>query len=389
MRIAPSVLLPRALATAALVAGALAATPAVAAAQGSVGTQGFGYPTGQLSTRARGTAGAVAPFDAESPQNPAALSGVSEIVVHAQWEPEFRTVRAGGVSERTTFSRFPLVFAAVPVGRRTVLGLSASSYLDRSFTTRASGLRTIADTTILATQTRRSVGGITDVRAGGSRTISPRLSVGVGVHGYTGENRVSVRFADDSARFITFDDSVRLNYGGLAASAGVQWRPLTHMVLAGSYKRGGTLRVRDDATDEELASGRVPDQIGAGILYDGIAGTTLAANVAWQGWSAFNEAASSEGRARDAREVGIGADARGPRFGRGVISLRAGVGWRELPFLVPNQGDATELSFATGAGVPLAYNRATLDLGAQHVRRTAGDARETGWLISVGISVRP
>jgi opacity protein-like surface antigen len=373
----------------ALALGALLALPAAAGAQGSVGTQGYGYPTGQLSTRARGTAGAVAPFDALSPLNPAALIGTADAVLHAQYEPEFRSVEIGDVTERSTLSRFPLVIGALPIGRRSALSLSAATYLDRTFTSVTTGPRTVADTTIEARQSRRSVGSITDVRIGAARALSSRLSVGVGVHGYSGENRVSVSFADDSARFIVFDDSIRLNYSGMAASAGVSWRPAQHLALAGSYKRGGTLTVRDDNTDEELGAGRVPDHVTAGVLYDGLAGTTLAASLGWQGWSALNELGSVRAPARDAREFALGADAAGPRFGRGVISLRAGAAWRELPFAVTGQGDATELAFSFGAGVPLAYNRATVDLGAQRARRTAGDARETGWLLSVGLSVRP
>lgn len=368
-------------------AGLLA--PADVRAQGTVGTQGFGYPTGQLSTRARGTGGAVAPFDAESPLNPAALTSTREPVLHAQYEPEFRTVQIGGVTERTTFSRFPLVLAAIPVGSRSTLGLSASTYLDRSFATSVRGERTIADTTLATQQTRRSVGGITDVRLAAARAVTTRLSIGLGVHGYTGENRVSVRFADDSARFIAFDDSVRLNFSGLAASAGVNWRPADHLAVAASYKRGGTLTIRDDNTGEDLARAGVPDRIGGGVLYDGILGTTLAASVAWNGWASLAEAASSRVRTTDAREVALGADARGPRFGSGVIALRAGAAWRELPFAIADADDPTELSFSLGAGVPLAANRATLDLAAQRAQRTAGDANETGWVLSLGLSVRP
>ena len=54
----------RATPLAAALAGVLVAAPATARAQGTVGTQGFGYPAAQLSTRADATAGAVGPFDA-------------------------------------------------------------------------------------------------------------------------------------------------------------------------------------------------------------------------------------------------------------------------------------------------------------------------------------
>jgi hypothetical protein len=71
------------------------------------------------------------------------------------------------------------------------------------------------------------------------------------------------------------------------------------------------------------------------------------------------------------------------------VALRAGAAWRELPFPVPGSGEASEFSLAVGAGVPLAFNRASLDLGAQRARRSAGAARETGWMFSIGLTVRP
>ena len=381
-------MIPAPLLRAALAVAAASLAPAALRAQGSVGTQGYGYPTGQLSTRARGASGAVAPFDAESPLNPAALTSTGGTAVHVQYEPEFRTVRAGGATERTTYSRFPLVLATIPVGSRTALGIAASTYLDRSFSTSLTAPRAFGDTTINAVQTRRSSGGITDVRAAAARALTPRLSVGLGVHGYTGENRVRVSFADDSAQVVSFSDSVRLNFTGLAASLGANLRLGEHLAVAGSYKRCGTLRVRDEA-DEELAETGVPDQIGGGVLYDGIRGTTLAASVAWNGWASLGDALSSRTRVRDAREFAVGADAAGPRFGGGRVALRAGAAFRELPFSVAEAEDANELSLSLGAGVPLAANRATLDLSAQRARRTAGDARETGWLLSLGLSIRP
>ncbi|MGE5750306.1 MAG: hypothetical protein ACM31F_10130, partial [Gemmatimonas sp.] len=54
------------LAVAAVTLGANAA-----GAQGTLSTQGFGYPTGQLSTRALANGGGIGEFDADSPINPA------------------------------------------------------------------------------------------------------------------------------------------------------------------------------------------------------------------------------------------------------------------------------------------------------------------------------
>ena len=47
--------------------------PAALSAQGTLSTQGFGYPTGQNSTRSLGAAGALAENDPLSVTNPATL----------------------------------------------------------------------------------------------------------------------------------------------------------------------------------------------------------------------------------------------------------------------------------------------------------------------------
>jgi hypothetical protein len=245
----------------------------------------------------------------------------------------------------------------------------------------------VIDTVVNVQQTRRSRGGITDVRVGAGRAFGRRVSAGVGIHGYTGENRVNVRYADDSASVIAFDDSVRLNFSGLAASAGVSVRVAEHLSAAASYKRGGTLTIRDDNTSETLAEARVPDRLGGGVLYDGVRGATFAASAALHRWSSLGEATSDRVTTSDAFELAVGADATGPRFGSAAVALRAGASLRELPFSLGDE--ARELAFSLGAGLPLAANRATLDLTGQRARRTSGDARETAWMFSVGLSVRP
>src|SRR6185312_14916219 len=54
-------------------AAAFCWSAAALGAQGSLGLQGYGYPGGELSTRALATGGALGDFDANSPINPAAL----------------------------------------------------------------------------------------------------------------------------------------------------------------------------------------------------------------------------------------------------------------------------------------------------------------------------
>ena len=110
--------------------------PAALRAQGAIGNQGYGYPTGQLSTRTLGTGGGLAEFDPVSPLNPAALSYIRRATLAFQYDPEFRRVTAGGTSQNATIARFPVLAATLPFRDRYSVGISASTYLDRSFVTR-------------------------------------------------------------------------------------------------------------------------------------------------------------------------------------------------------------------------------------------------------------
>jgi hypothetical protein len=92
-----------------LVAGGLVAFSAVAGAQGTLSTQGFGYPTGQMSTRSVGAGGALAEIDPLSVTNPAALLGLGGSALYFQAEPEYRTINRASASQRSTIARFPVV----------------------------------------------------------------------------------------------------------------------------------------------------------------------------------------------------------------------------------------------------------------------------------------
>jgi len=82
-----------------------AALASVASGQAALSTQGFGFPTGQLSSRAWGTGGAIAEVDPLSPVNPATLAMIGTRLVNFQIEPEYRSVSSSGGIDRTTTYR--------------------------------------------------------------------------------------------------------------------------------------------------------------------------------------------------------------------------------------------------------------------------------------------
>ena len=358
----------------------------VAGAQGSVSVQGFGYPPGQLGTRAGSMSGGGGEHDPESSVNPAALGLARSTMIFLQYAPEFRRVEVGGTSERTTTLRFPLVGGYARLGERARIGLHVSTLLDRTFAI------AVKDTTPLSgggssisTDRFRNEGGLADVRFAGSWKLAPRLDIGFGIHAITGQNRVSVSRELGDSLELSIEDRT-LSFSGGALSAGVAWQVATTLNLAGSVQRGADLRAR--AGDTLVSRARAPDRMGAGIQYTGITGTTLAARAEYMTWTNMQGLGTSALTTFDTWELGGGADVAGPRIGSRPIMLRAGARWRELPFGVGTT-KATEFEVGGGLGIQLPFERASMDAGMRRATRTAGDAKESAWILSLGVSVRP
>ena len=243
-----------------VVVPALAMPAFVAGAQSNLSGQGFGYPSGQFSTRAQGTGGAVGEMDPFSPINPATIGSFTSRILFFQMEPEYRSVSSPAGTERTTTARYPIVFGAMPIGTNFVASLSASSLLDRTATTSFNTTQIITGgESVPMTTTYRIEGGIEDVRLAGAWTPRPWLRVGAGIHGITGSNLISLTqtFAD-SVRFAAFTQQRILGYHGTAGSVGIQL--LTNQVVAAASGRfGGSLHLSSE--DTLLATGERAEPI--------------------------------------------------------------------------------------------------------------------------------
>lgn len=367
---------------------AMAAVP-TASAQGSVGTQGFGYPVGGGSVRTNGTGGAFAEFDALTPTNPAALGGIGRTVISAQAEPELRTLTANGVSEKSRLQRIPLIMLIFPARHGVAVGLSATTFLDRTFSTTTTG-RALIDGSAVPTADRMDVrGAINDLRAGAGWQISPRFRVGVAGHLYTGENRATRerRFADTLA-FGNVLDSSRVTYFGTALSVGGEATLGKGFTALASYRRGNELNAR--IRDTIVAKASVPSRTGVALRYDGIVGSVFAVGVEQISWSRMASLGSATTTSTDAMNWHAGAEVAGPRFRGLPLLVRAGYARNALPFGTLGQ-TAKENRLSAGLGVPVAGEDATLDLSVQRANRTMSGSgfKESAWLLGIGIQIRP
>ena len=372
------------------VAAALALTTSSLAAQGALSLQGLGYPSGGLSARAEGTGGGLADFDALSVVAPAALARVGAAAIFFQYSPEFRKVTTTSGTASTMTARFPMVVGVLPIGQSWTLGLSSSSFLDRSGETNLSRVQIVGapTDTVTITERNRALGAINDVRLALAWATSSVFRIGVGAHAFTGSNRITFsQLFPDSARYISTAQSGRISYTGFAASAGIEIHPSRAIGFAFAGRKGGDLRA--ESGDTTIGNARLPDHYSASVIYEGISGALIAARLAHDTWSSLSDLSSSGIQGFDGWDAGVGIEASGPRVLQRVVTLRVGGRFRTLPFGL-NGEKVSENTFMGGFGLPLARDRASFDFAVQRASRTAGaDIKERGYILSFGLRVSP
>lgn len=379
---------PRHLATAARAVAALTviALPVTARAQGALGPQGFGYPTGQLSSAALGTGGATAEIDPASPINPASISTVSRYSVYFQFEPEFRQTRGAGISDKSTTVRFP-GFMGTFGHRRFIAAVSFSTLLDRTWENTYSDSQLVGGTMYPSSLRAASNGAMNDLRFAASYFIGPRLQVGLGVHAITGENRIEFgRAFPDSTGLGSVGQRSRLNYSGRAVSAGLMARPVPGLIVAASGRFGGSLNA--ERNDVFLSEAEVPSRYGVGLAWIDIPNTVISARWERTAWSDMRDLGADDITVFDATEYGFGVDMGGPRFLGGQTVARLGFRDRTLPFGAAGER-VSERAFSGGVGIPVARGRGQVDLTLQRTLREAAGINERSWFLGVGLGIRP
>jgi hypothetical protein len=357
-------------------------------AQGALSTQGFGYPSGVMSSRALGTGGAIGEIDPLSSSNPASISAFGGAALYFQAEPESRTLHVGNATESAKIARYPLIVASVPLTESFTLGLSVSNLLDRSFETTSRRSQVLGDSAVFSTTAFKSNGAMADLRLGLAWAPQSWLRFGAGVHAITGDNRVrNKQVFDDTVRFAALVDTATVGFTGSAVSAGFEAIVAHAWSVAGSYRRGGALSLqRGDTT---LSRAHVPDHLGMSLAFLGIRGSSIAVRTSKDTWSRMAGLGSSSIRITDGWDTSVGADMLGPRIGSRSVQVRAGARWRTLPFGTATSS-VSEKSYSLGAGTSFARGRASLDFAAIRAMREAGAGlSETANTLSFGITVRP
>jgi hypothetical protein len=363
-----------------------------AAAQSNVSTQGYGYPQGQLSARALSMGGSIGEIDPSSALNPASIGRLGSRTVVFQIEPEYRSVKGANGTDKTTTARYPLVNIGVPFGEHWVIGVSASSLLDRTWQTSRADTQDIGGDQVPTKIELFSQGAINDLRLATTWTNRRWLYIGVAFSGVTGRNVLSTLESFEDSAFANYSADQILSYGGSAISGGVQMLSSRLSTVFGlSYRHGNSLHV--SAGDSVMARGKVPSRFGASLAFTGLPGTVLSARIGHDKWSNMTpmlaNAASGE-KAHDSWELGGGAEFTGPRVLGQTILLRTGGRSRTLPFEAAGQ-TVSEKAASLGTGANFGGGRMSADFTLTRQWRNADlpSISERAWTFSLSLTARP
>lgn len=360
--------------------------PALVVAQGSLGSQGFGYPTGGLSAGAMGAAGAGAESDPNSALNPAAITQNARYMISVQFQPEFRRTSLPTQDVNSTVMRFPTFMATGTYGRFTG-SAGVSTLLDRSWTNRYSDSLLIGGEWIPSEIQTSSAGALSDVRAALGYVVNSKLQIGLGVHGFAGENRTEFnRVFPDSTGVGGLSQGAAFGFAGTAISAGVVTIPREGFVIAASIRSGGAMTLEENGA--EVGRGGVPTRFGVGVNWLAVPGAAFSARIDRTMWSEMEGLGTSAVSIFDATEWAIGTDILGPKLGGTNSLVRAGLRDRTLPFGL-NGNQIRERAMTFGLGLPVGRSRAQIDLAAQRAMRTGAGLEERGWFVSIGLGIRP
>ena len=378
---------PRFIPPALLVAAAACAAALPAGAQGTISTQGFGYPPGQISAAAAALGGGPAETDAQSALNPASIAAWIRPGVYVEYAPEFRQVTTNGQSDHTTTSRFPIMSGAINIGNRVTAGISVSTLLDRTWETTRTGFDHFVSDSVQFTENFKVSGAIDDIKPGIAVAVLQTLWLGVSADVYSGDNNLTILRTSVDTTVQTFSQTSRLSYSGVGASGGIMWQPTSFMAIGVSGRLGG--RLTAFRNDTVLTRATAPKRAGAGVTFTGLPGVVLAFHTDWEGWASMNGLGQPGLLITNTTEYGGGAEFRGPVALGEPIALRIGYRHRGLPFLV-DSSKVMESAYSAGFGVPLSQGRSRIDFTLVRAIRTGvPGVTEHAWTAEFGIMVRP
>jgi len=369
----------------------LAVAPASAAAQSSqFGVRGLGLPGRSLGARTFSTGGAFGMFDSESGLNPAALGRISQLTAGFGGLQDFRHVENPAGTKSLREIRFPHASVAGPVrGIPAVVGISFSNYTSRDFTLATADTVILRGILVPVSDTFASRGGLSDLRLAAAYRAGDAWVFGGSFHIITGSTRLRFRrvFADTTYQSATQRSEV--SYAGIGVSLGVVRNFGSAFSVAATVRSDGHANVDRDSA--RVATVDLPYTFGLGLRWRAWPKLDLASQVVVKTWSAANSDLLAQGGngADNTVEVSLGGEYTPDLRRPARRPLRFGARYGSLPFLLVPGEQPHEFGVSIGSGIRFAQDRAGIDLGLEHVWRSAGAYSERALLVNLGMTVRP
>lgn len=384
-----------------LLAMALAAVAAPSAGSGQslLSGYGFGAPLDALDARALALGGIGMGLTGTelAPHDPAAAAdlGIPAIVFTTQ--TSWNDVQEGGQTSDFTSTRFPSLGIMYPLSRIGTVSLSFSGVMDQTWNVSQERLLTLegSGTQARVTDLFESEGGISALRLGLARRLSPQLAVGANVGTYMGT--VTRRFTRsfDSLEVETSVPDYQIGgfweYSGFIASLGATLDLGGVARVSGSYALGGDLQADpSDDTEGGPLTVNMPSEfrVGASALLS--EELNLSAGVVYADWSDAG-AGMAQVEGTSVLRLGGGVEWTGASLLGKPSSVRLGYRRGDLPFRRAGDPEVSESVFSGGVGMNLLQSGEVLlaraDFAVERGKRDAGVFTEDFWRFGVTLRV--
>lgn len=381
-----------------LLAGSLV-TPGRSAAQSLLSGHAFGSPLEALDARelALGGMGMGLRGTTLSPYDPATTVDLIFPAVTFTSQTSWNDVTQGGQALDYSGTRFPSMGIIYPFSGVGTVSVSLSGVMDQNWEASEERLLTLEGSGTQARVTDRFVseGGVSTLRLGVARRLSPTLSVGVNVGTYMGD--LTRRFARtfDSLEVETsvppFQIGGNWDYSGFTAVAGAALDVPGIARISGSYTLGGDLKANPTAgTDGSGLTLPMPAQYrvgGTAILSD-----RLFLNLGLQ-YADWTETTVNlpDVVGESVLRMGGGLEWTGASILGKPGALRVGYRTGDLPFHTVGEPAVSESIWGGGLGLNLlegnGFILAGLDLSVERGSRDAGFLTEDFTRFSVSVRV--
>jgi hypothetical protein len=288
---------------------ALAVLAPAAEAQSLFANRGLGMVVEPVDARGAGLGGVTLglPRGEMSWTNPADMAGLLAPGLRAVFQYDSFTAEQRGRSLDGSTARFPLIMGAFPAGERWVLSAGYGGFLDQNWAIEQADTLVFGADSVFVLDRFSSTGGIARLRLAASYSVSPTLSLGLGVDTYTGlsQREFGRSFQEGVAPPCC---TVEWRYSGFGGTAGVAYAPSEALSVSAAASFGGTLDARSDTAGVEGGTFTIPTSLRAGASGRVAQNFLLAASGEWTGWGALDDELVTVGGAQDSWSLAGGVE---------------------------------------------------------------------------------